>query len=192
MALLIVIVFLAATQRATAIEQCACVPTPKIEALDTNGTHAAYNNWAKDPTLEKLRTARERFILTVAGQLRAHGLSDKDYKYLLVEAKQAPRDEARFARLTDTIVEAAADRNVLCDVSFCSTPPGAVINYQTIGERLRRELPHTLPATTNCKTQLPIGSYYIWTSRDNNITSDKNREIPIINATECVQIQEPK
>jgi hypothetical protein len=189
-AVLLVVAASAAAQRATPTGPCNCKMTPEAAARDTNGTLGAYNDYHKSPTANKLLRAREQFIITATEQLSKQGLSKKTREFLLSEASRIARDDARFVVITDLVAKAASERGVLCKVMFCTTTPGAVINYQTIGERLRGEPAHSLPATTNCVTRLPIGSYYIWTSRDSQATSDTNREMAIINSAECVQLQE--
>jgi|SRR5690349_9021265 len=185
-----------ATSAGTQSDQCVCLaPTLKpgeSKLRDTHGTLASYNDWYRDPVPDKLHKARGRYITTAAEQLARHGLSNIDAQYLYEEARYAPANEERFAKLSDRITVAAKQRGVLCEVTFSTRHTGAVINYQTVGERLRNETAHTLPATTNCVTKLPIGAYFIWASRDSKATSDINREIPIINDTESVQLQERK
>jgi hypothetical protein len=165
-------------------------PSTRGAASDTRGALSAYNRWYAEPTQANLENARMLFLTTAALQLYHSGISDGDAQKLYAEAKLAPRDAARFAAVTDAIKRAAIKYETSCVVAFSTRIAGAVINYQTFGERLRSEKPHSMPSVTNCQARLPIGSYFIWSVRGGKATSDMDREIPIINETESVQLEE--
>ena len=188
--LLVVILLIVGTPRAIPVGSCSCTTPPQGDAGDTYGTLGAYNDYQRDGAAATLRRARERFIINATEQLHTNGLAKKDYDRLLADAKRLASDDRAFIAVSDVIVNAASERKILCQVTFCTIRPGAVIYYQTVGERVRGDDAHSLSATTNCVTQLPIGVYFIWATRDGRATSDTEREIAIINATECVQLAE--
>ena len=72
-----------------------------------------------------------------------------------------------------------------------SKGPGAVVKYQTLGQRMRGEQPTTAKQPTESTDRMYIGRYHIWLERNQQVTSDKNSEFEIINPTENVSLEEP-
>jgi hypothetical protein len=81
--------------------------------------------------------------------------------------------------LTDEITSLSCAGNVYANPFWTTTPKdGALIFYQTIGERNRNEGPHRITGLSNSSQKVCQGRYYVWAERVVNgqqkPTSDKN------------------
>jgi hypothetical protein len=87
--------------------------------------------------------------------------------------------KSNLIELTDQITSLSCAGDVYAEPLWTSSPKdGAIIFYQTIGERNRNEQPHRLPGLSNSRQKVCQGSYYVWAERVINTqqkpTSDKN------------------
>jgi hypothetical protein len=93
----------------------------------------------------------------------------------------------------DLISETAERFDVVASPRFHSLPrPDAVVLYQTVRGRERRDAPRSLPLPTNSPAQeIPVGCYYIWIRRGRRDVSDPERPpICIETDTDTVVLQE--
>jgi hypothetical protein len=71
-----------------------------------------------------------------------------------------------------------------------SAGPGAIILYQTLGQRRRNEPPTTAKELTDLTEQMYIGRYHIWSKRGDAVTSNPDSEFNILGHSERVKLQE--
>jgi hypothetical protein len=103
--------------------------------------------------------------------------------------------ESNLIGLTDQITSLSCAGGVYADPLWTSTPnAGALIFYQTQGERSRNEKPHRLADLSNSRQKVCQGSYYVWAERiiggQQRSTSDKNATIDIALDTPKVTVVE--
>jgi hypothetical protein len=160
----------------------------------------AYNQWAADPTPEHLREARLTFVTAAERQLQKRGVPRGQIPQM---APGTELDDARFAEVTDGVTSAAKKHDVRSRVSFLTNKPGAIVNYQLYGERVRCEKSaktvgpfsdcepaKTVGPFTNCDSPLHLGWYYIWTTRNGKKTSSDTRQFTIAGEHETVNLEE--
>jgi hypothetical protein len=79
-----------------------------------------------------------------------------------------------FDLLLEFITTAACENNAEAKPLWKTKPnPGAIIYYQSQGERRRGVVPHAVQPTDAARG-ICVGTYYIWAERNNKVTSDKN------------------
>ena len=87
--------------------------------------------------------------------------------------------QSNLIELTDQITSLSCAGNVYAEPLWTSSPKaGAIIFYQTEGERYRNEKPTRLTDLSNSRQKVCQGSYYVWAERiidgQQKATSDKN------------------
>lgn len=98
----------------------------------------------------------------------------------------------RWAQLSSTITQLAAENNALATVTFRSLPERRVmLFYQTVDERHRERPPHRLNNPTQTVSRLPIGEYHIWYEENGVSRSDRERVYKIDEREETVTIVLP-
>lgn len=99
--------------------------------------------------------------------------------------------ETELADITDTIYAAAKKRRIESMVTIITFPEtGAIIRYQTYGQRCRGQEPMTANGLSACDERLAIGWYYIWSERSGKPTSNQNHRRVILRRRETVVISE--
>lgn len=64
------------------------------------------------------------------------------------------------------------------------------MKYQTYGERLREWPPTPAKDLTECRENMAIGWYYIWSERQGEKTSDDGNLYKIVSREESVELRE--
>jgi hypothetical protein len=85
----------------------------------------------------------------------------------------------------------ASDTRSAVDIS-ASKGVGAKIKYQTLGQRMRHEMPTTAKGLTASTERMYIGRYHIWSEREDQVTSDPDAEFEIVAKVEKVTLEEIK
>jgi hypothetical protein len=103
--------------------------------------------------------------------------------------------ESNLIELTDQITSLSCAGDIYAEPLWTSSPnAGAVIYFQTRGERSRNEKPHRLADLSNSRQKVCQGSYYVWAERiidgQQKSTSDKNTTIDIALDTPKVTVVE--
>lgn len=96
-----------------------------------------------------------------------------------------------WASASDEVTFSAEKFNIMSTLTIASLPRnGAVIKFQTVGQRRRNEVPKTAKLLSTCEETVPIGIYHIWAERDGKTTSDINCIYEVVKSEEKVEISE--
>jgi hypothetical protein len=96
----------------------------------------------------------------------------------------------RCAELWDSIWNRGQSRRVISKTDVKTQKTGALVRYQSLGQRQRNEAPWTFKRPTNSDEDLVIGAYYVWTERDGKSTSDPASRYILIKPREEIVIVE--
>ena len=106
---------------------------------------------------------------------------------------QTTLSESDWLDVTDAVGMAAKDSGVKSAVTISTSGGnGAVVKYQTLGQRKRNETATTAKSLTELVESMYIGVYNIWSERDGKPTSDRDAQFQIANDKEKVMLQEKK
>lgn len=135
----------------------------------------------------------QSFILSALERLENESVPQEKIEQIeskILKWEETPT-EANWETAYGSVDFAAKGYNVVSSLSIDSKPKsGALIKYQTVGERKRNEPPLTANQLTKCKTTFPIGRYYIWAERNGKKTSDENKTFEIVKPEDNVEIEE--
>ena len=145
-----------------------------------------YAEWKAVPSLSTWSTLQE--------DINKISIEYKKTQDLYQEWKNNPTKQ-KWLFLSVTINELSRKRDVRSDVIFKTVVdgrenPGAIVKYQLEVERQENRPPNTIKGPTTWRQSLIIGNYYIWSVRNNKITSDKNSKFPIVGEKEEIKITE--
>lgn len=100
--------------------------------------------------------------------------------------------EKNLVALTDKITAIACEQDILANPFWKTTPTlGAIIFYQTIGQRSRGEDPNSINNPTQTQQPICLGKYYVWAERRGKATSDKNKTFTIyLGITEIIVVED--
>ena len=134
------------------------------------------------------------FVKQSWSRLAEKGSSDQ---VKTVQAKvtrwQKTKSDDDWLAVTDAIYHAAESSETRSEVTIdASAGPGAIVKYQTLGQRKRSETPTTAKTPTQAVEKMYIGIYHIWSVRNGKATSDENAQYEIGNAKEKVMLTEEK
>lgn len=138
------------------------------------------------------RARRERDEKNAAREAQREGLAK------LLRAWQENKTDENFKALTAQLTVMAAAANETSDVDLAtkdlnSNPTkGAVIKYESELDRKNKVTPvKSASCVTGCtENGMPKGWYYMWSERNQQATSDKNRYVHIRGPKDTVEISE--
>lgn len=142
---------------------------------------------------------RELFFLSQLSFLNSSigRLKEKVPKDSLAQVKSKTADweiaptEGNWMEISEAVTFTAVKYSITSAVTVVSLPrSGARIKYQTVGQRVRKEVPTTAKQVTTCVETLPIGRYHIWAEREGRRTSDISHIYEIVKQEERVEIIE--
>jgi hypothetical protein len=99
--------------------------------------------------------------------------------------------EENWTKASETVTFSANKYNIRSSITIKSLPrSGAIIKYQTVGQRRRNEVPMTAKQLSTCVESVSIGLYHIWSERNGKQTSDINHIYEIVQSEETIEIIE--
>lgn len=159
------------------------------------------NDWLRyrfdtpPPTQRELQAQAAAFTAEArAGELRAKLETMRQTLNQKFSRQIQTTETAAQGRVVDSaqqVTNEARARGVTSQVRVKTTNPGAVAHFQTLGERVRSQPGITAgQLTSDGEEPVPIGIYYVWTERKAAATSDKDRQVTIIEEKRTIEIAE--
>lgn len=111
-------------------------------------------------------------------------------KFSAIVAPEEAKTIQQIAGLLDQTTAYATERGVTSLLKVITPKPGAVVWLQSLGERIRSQKGKSLSELTSLQQAVPIGYYFIYTERNGIVTSDKDRQIAVMDPEVKVEIPE--
>jgi len=144
-------------------------------------------------TLELTVGERRNFLYLARDRFVESRLPDRYVNKIdnAIKAWEIHPTENNWDYAINLVYKTASQWNIVSKVTIHTKPKdGAKIKYQSTGERVLGKDPITVNELTPCKVTLVIGEYYIWSIRDDRVTSNINDKFLILRPNETIIIQE--
>ncbi|MDH5415064.1 MAG: hypothetical protein OEW87_13090 [Flavobacteriaceae bacterium] len=142
--------------------------------------------YSYDERTQFINSAIERFE-------KSHVMKDEIelLRQKLADWMKSGFNEEEWIDIANTVYIIAKSNDVKSKVIISTYPNDkATIKYQTYGQRSRGDQPTTAKELTTCEEDMYIGVYYIWSEREGEATSDKDKQYNIVDKIEEVEIAE--